>query len=196
MATDTFSLILSGIFLLTLMIGLRFKKSISVFWMAVILLSIGFFAGFFSYLVAGETGETIAVIGIERKEENLYRVVLKYKDTKKEMTVKGEMLGFEAYQVTMKPFMHFLFGGKRFLLTSVFGEKFHEDYSRGEIQYYPVGDTFFDKRGLWKRLEKRSILFPGVRGVQRVMVSVYPSSPRIYELKITNQGLILVPEKQ
>lgn len=192
-ALDTLSGILTGIFLVSLLMGLKFKKTVSVVWIAFVLLVIGFFVGFLSYLVSGETGQVIALLKFQKQSKNRYTLTLRYKEKTRNFSVEAEMVGFEAYQVVLKPYMHFLFGGRKFFLANVFSEEFRENYRRGEIVYHPVAGTIFDKKSLWKSLEKKKLLLPGVKGVQRVMVSVFPENGREYELRVSNQGLTLAP---
>jgi len=85
-----------------------------------------------------------------------------------------------------------LLGQKRLVVNSVFSESFNEDHSKGEVFYYPVGDSLFDRKKLWVDLEKKRLLLIGVKGVQRISVSVYPEQNAVYDLKMTNQGLLLV----
>ncbi len=191
-ATDFISVILSGFFFLTLILGLRFKKTISIFWITLILLGIALFLSLLAYLVNGEEGQVLASVTFVVEKENQVQMNLIYKEKLTTIPVYGSMAGFEAYQVVLKPYMGFLFGKKRLLLTSVFSEKFNEDFSKGEIFYTPLENSFLDKKSLWQTLEKKALLLPGMQGVQRVMVSVYPEIGKLYQLKITNQGLILI----
>lgn len=191
-ATDFISGILSGFFFLTLMLGLRFKKTISIFWITLILCGIALFLSLFAHLVNGEEGQILASVTFVVEKDNQAQMNLNYKGKLTTIPVYGSMAGFEAYQVVLKPYMGFLFGKKRLLLTSVFSEKFNEDFSKGETFYTPLENSFLDKKSLWESLRKKALLLPGMQGVQRVMVSVYPEIGKLYQLKITNQGLILV----
>lgn len=194
LAADALSLILSGFFLVTLVLGLKFKKTVSIFWAVLILLGIALFLSFFSYLVSGEEGKVLARVSFASAGEKSLRMtlIMEQSEDSIEIPLQGDMAGFEAYQMILKPYMGFLFGGKRMLITAVFSEKFNADYTRGELVYTPLEEGFFNKRTLWKSLEKKAVLLPGVKGVQRVMVSVYPEAGKTYELKMTHQGLILV----
>lgn len=194
-ALDTYALIISAIFLASLFLSLRFKKSVSIFWVALILVIISFTLSFFSYLISGEIGTKLASVHVDsvvKKPEPLIQGYITYKDEKRDFTIKGEMLGMEAFQTVLKPFMQFLFGKKRLLLTSLFGEVFEDNFNRGTVFYYPLEVSLFDKRQLWQSLERKKLLIVGVDSVQRVGVSIYPKERTNYELKMTHQGLVLV----
>lgn len=193
-AINQLSIILSVIYTITLIIGIKYKKTITILWVTLILLCIAFFIGFIQYLVLGETGKTIAILKVNKISKEKMKITVTYRNQVKSYSSKGEMLGFEAFQLTFKPFMHSLFGGKRFLLNSVFTEQFNQDNNQGRTFYHSLGKSFFKKRAIWNRLRRKKLLLFGVKGVQRVMVSVYPSENQTYELKVTNQGLILIPQ--
>lgn len=188
-----YALILCLIFLITLAIGLKFKKTVSIFWITLVLLAIGIILSFFYHLVSGEEGKVLATLTLEKKNGMSIEATVNYKNTEKKYTLKGEMIGFETFQMFMKPYLNFLLGQKRFIITSVFSELFNEDHSKGEVFYYPVQETLFDRKKLWVDLEKKRTLLLGVKGVQRVSVSIIPPDEKaVYDLKVTNQGLLLV----
>lgn len=189
---NCYALILCSIFLVTLLIGLKFKKTVSIFWVTLVLLIIGFVLSFFYSMVLGEEGKTLMTLKVEKINGLVIDVSVTYKNQEKKYTVKGEMIGFESFQMFMKPYLNFLLGQKRLVVNSVFSESFNEDHSKGEVFYYPVGDSLFDRKKLWVDLEKKRLLLIGVKGVQRIGVSVYPEQNAVYDLKMTNQGLLLV----
>lgn len=189
---DFYSLMISLFYLISLAIGVKFKKIVSVVWIVIILVFVGFLISFFSYLITGEEGKVIATLKIEKKNQQEVEALLLYKNKEKKISLKADMLGFEAFQMVLKPYMSFFFGKKKFLLTNVFSEVFKEEGLKGETAYTPLTETVFDRRTLWLDFEKKRVLLIGVQGVQRTMVSVYPEDKATYDLKVTNQGLILV----
>ncbi len=170
---------------------MKYKKTITTIWFSFILLILAFFISFISYLISGEKGTTIATIQVLSVENNRSRGTIRYKGEIKQFEIKGEMIGVEAFQLYLKPYMQIFFGRKRLVLTSLFGEIFSENYTKGEVRYYPVRDFIFNKKKLWARLQRKSLLLFGVKGVQRKMVSVYPEKGKSYVVKVGSQGLLM-----
>ncbi len=203
-AADTYSIILSIIFLISLFIGLRFRKIVTTLWIAFFLLLISAFIAFISYLISGENGKIIAKVRINKlkhlqkngRKIPEYHGVLYFKGTQKKFSVKGEMIGVEGFQMVLKPYMQILFGKKRLILTSVMGEVFNEDSTAGFTDYKAVGDGIIDKKSLWLQLERKKLLLAGVRSVQRIVVTVFPKVGQLYIVRVSHQGLTFEPTKE
>lgn len=191
-ATDSISLGFSFAFLLSLFIALKWKKTIFIFWVVIIAFCATFFLVFLNTLILGEEGKTLAILVIESKNEKEMRGYIEYQNEKKYFVTKGEIIGVEAYQVLLKPWMHYLFGGKRILLTAVFSEEMNEDFTKGTTYYYAI-DGSFNRREFWQNLQKKKILLFGIEGAQRVQVSIMPhEKQQRYGVRFSHQGLSLV----
>ena len=188
---DRYSLILSLIFLITLFIGVKLKKTMIIFWAVVFASGITLLLTFYHFLVLGGEGKVLAKIQVEKIEGDLIQGKVFYKDETNLFKIKGQMFGAEAYQTVFKPYFILLSGGKeRYILTSLFGEIFIDDET-GKTYYYPLKDSLISKRDFWRNLEKKNLILPGVEGIQRLQVSVYPKQGKTYYLLSSSQGLIL-----
>jgi len=188
MRFDSIGILISLIFLSTLFISIKLKKTVLFFWITVFILLISGFIGFISYTLRDYSNLlTLDVIRIKGKTIEGY---ISYNGIVKEFKTEGDMIGFESFQVVIKQYLRFIFGGKRFVVTAFFTESFSDDGTEGKTRYYPIGQTFINRRDLWNKLEAKKIILIGFEGVQRLNVSVYPKVGR-YTLKF-NEGLYLI----
>ncbi|HOJ50880.1 MAG TPA: hypothetical protein PKW55_08730 [Spirochaetota bacterium] len=188
---DSLGIIVIIVYLLTLLVALKFKKTVLLFWLTVLVLIIGLFIAFISYTL--KDTENILKVNITKVDGKFVEGCIYYNNIIKEFKVESDMFGFESFQILIKPYINFLFGGRRIIVTSFFTEVFNDSGIEGKTKYYPLGETIINRRELWKKLEAKKIILIGFDGVQRTNVSIYPRVGR-YVLKWKDSLYLLKEE--
>lgn len=171
---------------------LKFKKTLGI---AFTLLIIGLIAVIIMfnrsmYLLFSE--ETVGRITVKTIQNNTVTVKIEELKsarvirTQEEVRLTGSQFGVYAYQMMYKKWLVFIGFEHKFHWAGVVGVKIG-DFNRGQAHAdmdirLLDPDNFFKDNAFWTKLEKRELILPGVRTVQRLFVIKTPVEGAVYKL--------------
>lgn len=127
-----------------------------------------------------EVKPTYLKLRVVKIEGNLVTKV--YKSVK----VEGSQFGVYCYQIYYKKWLSFIGFEHKFHWSAVMGLKFSElerGRAKAKVDIYVLNpENFIKNDKLWRKLEKRELILPGIRSVQRIFVIKTPVKGAVYKL--------------